>query len=704
MEQTKFLRRVIVAVSVVALLIACLPSGFGDQPQANRLRFQITSPKGSTAVYDGLPGRKPLELRKQEFARSRELLKSKGVPFDPDQLLDAGWRETLKATLSQMPELRTANFPPSNRLGGVYLAGTLYLPEKMIADEDVFILARRVIYAGKDVEIVAPGRNVALFIVDPQESAEPEASTAGASGTTVKIDTGFAGQTEATPTGKASPAIWRGGSISPLNTVWRAASTSAASFARPIRRVWDGSTGSDGFDGVPPGTNGSHGSLAADGTCGSQPSNIDGHKGPNGGTGGVGTAGSPAGDGGTGPSGGSITGSVSFGDNNTYFLSVPGGTGGTGGRGGNGAHGGNGGNAGGGGNGATCEGCLEGSGNGGDGGNGGTGGKGGKGGDGGRGGPGGPGGSVDIYSESCGASFIIDVSGGTGGSGGAGGTGGAHGFGGTWGIGGDPGTTSCQGMSPHGGADGQLGGDGEDGANGQNGSQGSAGSGGSWSVVYNCPPMCPGTNCTQSFCDLCTVLQGFLDPDTCYCWIATPILIDTQGNGFELTNSDDGVIFDLNANGVTEQVAWTLPGSDDAFLVLDRDGNGVIDDGAELFGNVTPQPPSADKNGFLALAEYDKPENGGNLDGEIDKHDAIFPLLRLWLDVNHNGISEALELKKLSKMGVKAMSLKYKTLSKRDLNGNLFRYRAKIFDKADADLGRWAWDVLLVGKPLTSGK
>lgn len=698
MEQTKFLRRVIVAVSVVLLLIACLPSGFGDQSNTNRSRFQISSPRGSTAAYDGLPERKPLELRKRDFAGSRALLQTKGVPFDPNLLLESDWRETLKGTFSQMAEMRTTHFPPSNHLAGVYIAGTLYLPEKMIADEDVFILARRVVYAGKDVEIVAPGRNVALFIVDPGESGALEALRGGGGRTTVRINTGFAGENEVGAVGRPSPAIWRGGSAKLVNAVWHPTSKSLVGAAKPSPRILDGTPGSDGYDGTP-GLDGTHGSLGANGTCGSNASDRVGRTGSSGGSGAVGGSGSPAGDGGSGSSGGYIYLSVSFGNSNSYFLSAPGEAGGAGGRGGNGAHGGNGGTGGGGGDGATCTDCLIGSGNGGNGGTGGHGGNGGSGGTGGRGGSGGAGGFVDVYSESCSASFYIDVSPGAGGSGGSGGTGGDHGFGGFGGIGGDPGYSNCQGMYPFPGASGFDGSNGQDGANGQNGSQGSAGGNGSYFVEFNCPAICPGTNCTQDFCDLCNALQGFLDPDTCYCWVATPILIDTQGDGFVLTGSGDGVIFDLNANKVTKHVSWTQPGSDDAFLVLDRNGNGVIDDGTELFGNLTPQPPSPDKNGFLALAEYDKPENGGNQDGVINKHDAIFSSLRLWFDLNHNGVSEPRELKKLSKVGVKALSFNYRTETKRDSNGNMFRYRAKVFDSADANLGRWAWDVLLVGTP-----
>jgi hypothetical protein len=175
-------------------------------------------------------------------------------------------------------------------------------------------------------------------------------------------------------------------------------------------------------------------------------------------------------------------------------------------------------------------------------------------------------------------------------------------------------------------------------------------------------------------------------------------LVDVLGDGFNLTNPTDGVNFDIDMNGTLERLSWTAINSDDAWLALDRNNNGLIDNGGEIFGNRTPQPEPPvgnSRNGFLALAEFDRATIGGDEDGFITEADDVFNYLRLWQDINHNGISESAELKTLKSLGLNKIELEYKKARHADTNGNIFLFRAKITADKNAQMGRWAWDVVL---------
>lgn len=206
--------------------------------------------------------------------------------------------------------------------------------------------------------------------------------------------------------------------------------------------------------------------------------------------------------------------------------------------------------------------------------------------------------------------------------------------------------------------------------------------------------------CTRSaaFRSRCADPTGYEDW-SCSCPDGTtmsPIVIDVDHSGFSMSDAAGGVVFNMLNDGVPLAISWTAAGSTNALLVLDRNGNGTIDNGTELFGDLTPQPVSSEANGFLALAEYDKSSNGGNGNGRIDSGDAIFSQLRLWQDANHNGIAETNELRTLAAFGITGIDLNYKASKRTDAFGNRFRYRAKIYDAGGVHSGRWAWDVFVM--------
>ncbi|MAZ66820.1 MAG: hypothetical protein CMF25_06890 [Kangiellaceae bacterium] len=119
-----------------------------------------------------------------------------------------------------------------------------------------------------------------------------------------------------------------------------------------------------------------------------------------------------------------------------------------------------------------------------------------------------------------------------------------------------------------------------------------------------------------------------------------PLVLDLGGNGFQTTGLEQGTRFDINGDGRKEQVS--VPTGDDYLLAIDRNNNGRIDDGTELFGD---QNGSA--NGFEELAKYDD-----NKDGRIDSQDRIFEQLRLVQLQNQQQQS-------LSEAGIKSLNLGY---------------------------------------------
>lgn len=173
---------------------------------------------------------------------------------------------------------------------------------------------------------------------------------------------------------------------------------------------------------------------------------------------------------------------------------------------------------------------------------------------------------------------------------------------------------------------------------------------------------------------------------------SSPILVPLHDGPLQLTGPEDGVFFDLTADGTPERTAWTRRSSNDAFLALDRNGNGYIDNGSELFGDATPQPilDSKNRNGFEALGVFDDSLNGGNEDNAISALDAIFNSLVLWIDLNHNGSTEENETVSLAEAGVGSIDLAYRSSTRVDEYGNEFRYYSSVGTRLGT---RTAWDV-----------
>ena len=177
--------------------------------------------------------------------------------------------------------------------------------------------------------------------------------------------------------------------------------------------------------------------------------------------------------------------------------------------------------------------------------------------------------------------------------------------------------------------------------------------------------------------------------------IGCPLIVDPDGQGFHLTNLQEGVRFREHTQDAPIQFSWTDPLYHNAWLAL-PDERGEVRSLEQLFGNFTPQPPSDRPNGFAALAQYD-----ANHDGVINSLDPVYTKLRLWIDSNHDGIAQAGELHTLQELQVESISLNYRESRRTDQYGNDFRY------VAPADIGNVGrqddrvYDVFLVTEPNT---
>ncbi|HEX2059523.1 MAG TPA: hypothetical protein VHK90_02180 [Thermoanaerobaculia bacterium] len=172
----------------------------------------------------------------------------------------------------------------------------------------------------------------------------------------------------------------------------------------------------------------------------------------------------------------------------------------------------------------------------------------------------------------------------------------------------------------------------------------------------------------------------------------SPIILDLAGDGYRLTRVSDGVEFDLRNEGRKRRVAWTRPGAKNAFVALDRNGNGVIDHRGELFGNYTRLSSGALANhGFEALRELD--ENG---DGVVNSDDEAWRRLLLWTDGDHDGVSTASELQPIADSAVTALEVGARLVGRTDRWGNYFTYLSHFrIRRGGAEGRRICYDVFL---------
>ena len=210
------------------------------------------------------------------------------------------------------------------------------------------------------------------------------------------------------------------------------------------------------------------------------------------------------------------------------------------------------------------------------------------------------------------------------------------------------------------------------------------------------------------------------------------IVIDLDGKNFDgaFTDVQHGVTFDYFHPTEPVQIAWTEPGRNIGFLVLNRHGDHTpgkdehvnsftffkileewkkpaasgampteepatfhVASSREMFGGLTNQPLSEQEaaieraknppepyhpNGFHALSFFDRKENGGNNNGVIDAGDLVFSHLRVWVDTVHNGRSQDGKMYSLPELGIKYISLSYTNSERVDRYGNKMHQLGKI--------------------------
>ena len=156
--------------------------------------------------------------------------------------------------------------------------------------------------------------------------------------------------------------------------------------------------------------------------------------------------------------------------------------------------------------------------------------------------------------------------------------------------------------------------------------------------------------------------------------LCDPLVFDLGDEGINLTSAEDGVYYDIKGDGTPVKTAFIQ--GNNAFLYLDDNGNGVADDANELFGD-----HGGFKNGFEKLAQYD--DNG---DGVIDENDEVYSQLRLWRDLNGDGVNQASESLSLAEAGIKSINLRHDNHQALDAHGNVIGEKST-FTRTDGSQG-----------------
>lgn len=171
----------------------------------------------------------------------------------------------------------------------------------------------------------------------------------------------------------------------------------------------------------------------------------------------------------------------------------------------------------------------------------------------------------------------------------------------------------------------------------------------------------------------------------------SPIIL-SLGGAYSLAGANDPVVFDIDGDGLPNSMGWTARGGNDVFLALDRNDDGRINSGRELFGDATIlRNGSEASNGFEAMKDFDD-----NRDGRLDRNDPVWSRLLVWRDENHDGVSAASEIGVLTQTGVTGIGLAYEENGRTDRHGNEFRFEARLDAEPGSHVHRKVYDIYFV--------